>query len=364
MRLFELKMHHSLPVKNLFEVISSVLSEANIEILPGEIKNAKEENAEDDIDIIPESDDEEKSNRESDDEDGEDGEDGENDEDGEDEEEDNKGSGTENDIKKKKPGLKITALDQTKTVLVHVRLHDFTYFKCTKGFSFGIGMKQLYKHIKTLDKEDIFKMYMDQSNDNKLWLEFENPTPASKKISTMSMTIRDTDNNEEYVLPPISFEARVIMLSADFNRVIKEMSSVGTHIEIEVKEKQIKFACKSPVSTRETIFKKNNTNSTELGIQWVDGSNDSPKYYKSKFELKFLSLFARSQSISPHVEIYLKSGMPILLNYEVGKIGKIIFCMSPYDEKKTASKFKDVKDEYKEIKVDMIEDEDEDEDED
>ena len=52
--------------------------------------------------------------------------------------------------------------------------------------------------------------------------------------------------------------------------------------------------------------------------------------------------------------------MLILLNYEVGKIGKIIFCMSPYDEKKTASKFKDVKDEYKEIKVDMIEDEDED----
>lgn len=354
MRLFELKMHHSLPVKNLFEVVSSVLSEANIEILPGEIKNAKEENAEDDIDIIPESDDEneddgeEESEEESDDDEEED----DNEEESEEPEEEE-----EDDKKKKKPGLKITALDQTKTVLVHVRLHDFTYFKCTKGFSFGIGMKQLYKHIKTLDKEDIFKMYMDQSNDNKLWLEFENPNPASKKISTMSMTIRDTDN-DDYVLPPISFEARVIMLSADFNRVVKEMSSVGTHIEIEVKEKQIKFACKSPVSTRETIFKKNNNNSTELGIQWVDGSKDSPKYYKSKFELKFLSLFARSQSISPHVEIYLKSGMPILLNYEVGKIGKIIFCMSPYDEKKTASKFKDVKDEYKEIKVDMIEDED------
>ena len=182
MRLFELKMHHSLPVKNLFEVVSSVLSEANIEILPGEIKNAKEENAEDDIDIIPESDDENEEEEESDEESDEEDDDEEED-DNEEEESDEEEEDEEEDKKKKKPGLKITALDQTKTVLVHVRLQDFSYFKCTKGFSFGIGMKQLYKHIKTLDKEDIFKMYMDQSNDNKLWLEFENPNPASKKIN-------------------------------------------------------------------------------------------------------------------------------------------------------------------------------------
>jgi proliferating cell nuclear antigen PCNA len=386
---FKLTIHHTQPVKSLFDVLQSILSEATIKVLPGEIKYSKKALEADDIDLIEDSDEDDNSDKDSDDSESNDSDDDnkkskkkkqkilnkqmplkqvkkqtkkqveeeEDEDEDEDEEEDNKKN--EDGVKKPEPGLKISAVDQTKTILVHVRIKEFTYFKCDETHDLGVNMKSLHKHIKTLDKEDTIDMYVEDSDENQLWLEFNNP--ESERTSKIGIGLRELDD-DKISLPITQFSVRIVMSANDFNKIIKEMSSFASEVVIEIRDNQVKFSCKSAIAQRETILKYQSDKFTDLKIQWDKSvqKENVPNIYSQKFELKFLSLFAKCHTLSQHVEIFAAQEKPLLLRYDVGKIGSIVFCMAPRDITSVKSSYEDVKDDYGDAKVKAVDDDDDD----
>jgi len=362
---FKLDVHHTQPFRNLFDVLQSILTEGNIDVMAGLIKyNKKKDEINNEIELIPDSDEDEDSDDE-DNKDKDNDEDEDIDEDSDEDSDENSEDKTKKTKKskktkktKKKAGLKIQAIDPAAHVYVHAKIEGFAYFKCDEDYTFGISMKQLFKHIKTLDKDDTLSMYVEETDENKLWLEFKNP--ETERVSKMSMSCRDLDSSG-FDMPTSRFAGRIAMSAGEFNKIIKELSSFASVMDLEIKDNQVTFSGKSAISFRETILKQNDK-MNDLAIQWEDTTKkDVPNYFKETYELKYLSIFSKCHSLCHHVEIFFGYEFPLLLRYDVGKIGKVMFCIAPHVNAQNNSKFKDVKNTYAEAEVDIIDNEDEDE---
>ena len=47
------------------------------------------------------------------------------------------------------------------------------------------------------------------------------------------------------------------------------------------------------------------------------------------FEIKYLLLFAKSASLSPYMKICISNGKPLVLKYQSGCLGDLVFLLSP-----------------------------------
>ena len=66
------------------------------------------------------------------------------------------------------------------------------------------------------------------------------------------------------------------------------------------------------------------------------------------FELKFLVMFTnKSQNLCPRIQLFMKNDYPLCVKFTVATLGKLLFCVSPYDEDRIAKDF-DEDDEYDE----------------
>ena len=50
------------------------------------------------------------------------------------------------------------------------------------------------------------------------------------------------------------------------------------------------------------------------------------------FSLKYVNLFIKSSSLCSNVEIYLKKGYPLILEYRIGSLGKVQFVLAPIND--------------------------------
>ncbi len=88
---------------------------------------------------------------------------------------------TEANLEFDSTGIKIMAMDETHTVLVHLRLHAdrFNEFYCPKKHVLGINMIYLFKLIKTMGNTDSLTLYLPAKNPNKLGIKMENADKAT-----------------------------------------------------------------------------------------------------------------------------------------------------------------------------------------
>ena len=88
---------------------------------------------------------------------------------------------TEANLEFDSTGIKIMAMDETHTVLVHLRLQAdrFNEYFCAAKHVLGINMIYFFKLIKTMGNNDSLTLYLPQSNPNKLGIKMENADKAT-----------------------------------------------------------------------------------------------------------------------------------------------------------------------------------------
>ena len=72
-----------------------------------------------------------------------------------------------------KDGIRMVAMDQTRTVLVHLRLHSdkfeqYAYNHNSSKFVIGVNTDHLYRIIKTASNDDTVTFYIEKMNPNTL----------------------------------------------------------------------------------------------------------------------------------------------------------------------------------------------------
>ena len=124
-----------------------------------------------------------------------------------------------------KGGMRMTAVDTTKTVLINLKLYEskFTKFKCKKKkLTLGINLGSFFKFIKTIDKEDTLTLF--QEHDNKHFLNIKADSADNSKDSAYELKLLEL-NKDKINIPAISFEAVVTINSQEFHKICREMKN-------------------------------------------------------------------------------------------------------------------------------------------
>jgi len=306
MRILEVQTEHTAPFKVLFEVLKDMLTETNIEFISSQpIKKTSEVEGEFET---------------------------------EDETDNKKGK------KKEKDCMKINAVDPTKTVLINLKLDNFSSFVCKKSkVLLGVNLGCFYKLIKSMGKNDILTLGVDHDNKNYLNIKIESPN--EQKESEFDMKLLDLDETKMSI-PEITFDTVITMDSQEFNKLCREMNNIADYVEIKCLTDKIIFTCRGDIASRTTTYRastknedgsdENETNLVNISFANTKGKNSNiPQIVQGIFELKNLVLFSKCAALCNDIEIYMKNNFPLVIKYTVATLGRILLCLTPIKEDAT-----------------------------
>jgi proliferating cell nuclear antigen len=243
-------------------------------------------------------------------------------------------------------------MDKTQTLLVNVKLNakKFDVFKVKKKvFDIGISLTQLYKSLKSLQKDDSLTISVNEDDKDWLMLKIKNEKKryeTSDKIKLMDI------NKSKYDIPSTAFDVVVTIDTEEFHTICKEMSHIQQVIEIKCTRKSLTFTSTGDSSERSKSYYPD-----ENGIKINFSKDTKTDVVQGIFELKFLVMFTnKSQNLCPRIQLFMKNNYPLCVKFTVATLGKLLFCVSPYDEDRIAKEFDEDEEHYNEGNVDYLED--------
>jgi len=224
-------------------------------------------------------------------------------------------------------GIRISNMDKSHTILAHMYLaaQNFEYFECKKEkIIIGVNMFHLFKLINSIDNDDTLTIYIE-NNDyadgvvSHLGLKFENGD--IKQCKTQKLRLIEPDH-EDMEFPDVKFSSIINLPSADFQKIIRDLSCISDKLEIKSVGNELIFKCQGQFA------------SAEIHRAEADGSmgfvlkQDSSKVIQGEFSLKNLGYFIKCTNLCSQIELYLENYLPLVVKYDVACIGKIMLCLS------------------------------------
>lgn len=238
------------------------------------------------------------------------------------------------DGKKDRSGMRITAIDITKTVLINLKLDakNFSTFKCKKQrMTLGVNLQYLFKLIKSIDKEDNLIFYQELENKNLLNIRVVNQDNG--KETEFDLKLLEIEKSKMKI-PNVECEASVTMNSQEFHKLCREMNQIAEFVDIRCLKNKIVFTCKGDYANRKTTYRTDDVDgrgNKKVHINYSEKLGDS-FIVQGIYELKNLVVFAKCATLCNEIEIFLKSDYPLFIQYTVATLGRLLLCFSPVRE--------------------------------
>jgi proliferating cell nuclear antigen len=213
-------------------------------------------------------------------------------------------------------GLKLTTIDGTKNAIVNLFLaHDkFEEYVCNESVNIGLNLLSVFKILKGIKHTDTIAFTIYKKDETSMYIESQN----SDKRAIITSKIKLLDMDEKiYNIPDIEFDSYITMPSSDFQTYISDLSNISA--EIEFRSNSNNLSLKTVGDFAEQTIKINETN-----IDITPTEEQSGLY-----NIKYIQLFTKSTNLCGTVEIYLKTGYPLTILYNVANLGQIKYCLAP-----------------------------------
>jgi proliferating cell nuclear antigen len=217
-------------------------------------------------------------------------------------------------------GLKIMAMDGTHTILVHLRLQAdrFDEFHCPQKHVLGINMINFFKLVKTMSNNESIVLFMRKSDTTKLGIEIMNG--EKQMVTHFALNLIELDVRP-IAIPAVQFPSIITMPSTDFQKIVRDMHTLGEVVEIQSASQELVFRCKGDYAEQETIF--------SIGQNGLTQSKSATEIVQGNFFLKHLVLFTKCTSLCSDISLYLKNDYPIIVEYNVAGLGEIKLALAP-----------------------------------
>ena len=218
-------------------------------------------------------------------------------------------------------GLKIMAMDGTHTILVHLRLQAdrFDEYYCPQKFILGVNMINFFKLVKTMSNNESIVLYMKKSDTTKLGIDILN---GEKQMTThFALNLIELDI-KPISIPPVQFSSVFTMPSVDFQKIIRDMHTLGEIVEIQSASQELAFRCKGDYAEQETVFSFGQNGLTQQ-------TGKAGEIVQGNFHLKHLVLFTKCTSLCSDITLHLKNDYPIIVEYNVAGLGEIKLALAP-----------------------------------
>ena len=224
-------------------------------------------------------------------------------------------------------GMRIINMDKSHTILVHLFLEavNFEFYECKKDkIIIGVNMFHLFKLINSIENNETLTIYIENSDYidgivSHLTLKYENG--EIKQCKTQKLRLIEPDP-EELHYPDVSFSYIINLPSADFQKIIRDLSCISDSLEIKSVGDELIFKCSGQFA------------SAEIHRGEADGSmgfiqkQDSKKIIQGQFSLKNLGYFIKCTNLCQQIEVYLENDLPLVVKYNVASLGSIKLCLA------------------------------------
>lgn len=229
-------------------------------------------------------------------------------------------------------GIKIINMDKSHTILAHLSLksQNFEHYECKRPkIVIGVNMFHLFKLINTIDNDDTLTIYIEEADYTDgvvqfLGLKFENGDIKQQKIQKLRLIEPDS---EELDVPNVKFSSVLNLPSADFQKIIRDLSCISDKIEIKSvatsEGAELIFKCTGGFARAEVRRAE-----SDGGMEYVV-KQESSKIIQGEFSLKNLGYFIKCTNLCTQIEMYLENDLPLVVKYNVASLGEIKLCLAP-----------------------------------
>lgn len=220
-------------------------------------------------------------------------------------------------------GLRMIAMDNTRTVLVHLRLHADKFEKYSYNASqgriiVGLNTDHLYRIVKTATNDDTLTFAVSQDDSNHLNIILENG--EKKCVTSYKLNLLDRDD-ADIQMPETEFSTRITMPSLDFQKICRDMTLLAAKtVEIKNVKNTLTFACKGQFASRVTV----------MGDSEADFSiakNRGDEIVSGAYSLPHLVLFTKCTNLCNNIELHMKNDWFLMIRYVVANLGEIKLCL-------------------------------------
>ena len=226
-------------------------------------------------------------------------------------------------------GIRIINMDKSHTILAHLFLEadKFEAYYCKyPKIVIGVNMFHLFKLINSIDNDDTLTIYIEENEYSDgvvdyLGLKFENGDIKQCKIQKLKLIEPD---EEELEVPDVKFSSIINLPSADFQKIIRDLSNISERLEIKSVLNELIFKCQGPFAYAEI-----RRSESDGAMEFLQKSNDSSKVIQGEFSLKNLGYFIKCTNLCNTIEMYLENDLPLVVKYAVASLGEIKLCLAP-----------------------------------
>jgi proliferating cell nuclear antigen len=224
-------------------------------------------------------------------------------------------------------GIRIINMDKSHTILAHLYLasQNFEFYECKKEkIIIGVNMFHLFKLINSIDNDDTLTIYIENSDYvdgivSHLALKFENG--EIKQCKTQKLRLIEPEP-EELQYPDVKFSSIINLPSADFQKIIRDLSCISDKLEIKSVGNELIFKCSGQFASAE-IHRAESDGSMGFILK-----QDSSKVIQGEFSLKNLGYFIKCTNLCQQIEVYLENDLPLVVKYDVASLGSIKLCLA------------------------------------
>lgn len=216
---------------------------------------------------------------------------------------------------------------------IHLRMHDHhrktlvdltldaenfsVYkFKNSKNFCIGLNLNHFHKMLKSIKKKDSLQLFIINENMHELGI--KTIPKENTRITTSGIKIQNIQNLD--IQKPEGYGKPVIVPSAEFQKMCKDLSSIGSvNIKVVAKNFHIEFIADADgILKRKVIFGESEDTDDE-----DDNCSDGYKY-EATFATDQLARITKLSGLSTTMQIFPASNnLPLLFKSAVGSLGKI-----------------------------------------
>ncbi|CAH0378103.1 unnamed protein product [Pelagomonas calceolata] len=219
---------------------------------------------------------------------------------------------TDGNIEVSETGMNLQAMDSSHVSLVSLVLHTdmFEHFRCDRNVTLGINLPNFAKILKCSGNDDSVTLKAQDDGEN-LAIVFE--SEGQERVSEFELKLMDIDA-ESLGIPDQDYNTNVKMSSAEFQRIVRDMTVLGDTCSIGCTKEGVKFSVSGDLGQGNITLRQ--TNSVDKEEEAVTIEMDEP--VELNFALRYLGFFTKASPLCPRVTISMSPDVPIVVAYNVG----------------------------------------------
>jgi hypothetical protein len=161
--------------------------------------------------------------------------------------------------------------------------------------------------LKSIKKKDSIELFINEDAPNDLGIRVI--PKENNRVTTSYIKIQNVQNLD--ITIPTGYNKPIIVSSSEYQKLVKEMSSIGNTLKVLSKNYSIEFSCNAGGILKRTV---------QFGD--VDEDDDpTSASYDQEFVTDQLCRITKLSGLSSNMQIF--PGKPLLFSSSIGTLGKI-----------------------------------------